>query len=135
MPGDSISRAVNLINDGNSALGSVTVNSALTSAANILTTDAVERPSAHHQGLLGRLDAGRHPDGTDLQLHRHRAHRADRQGRQQRAADQPGQPRTGGVDNLVFTIALPTPADNTFQNKSATLALTFTGVQRTAAAR
>src|SRR5215210_8246147 len=38
VPGDSISRAVNLINDGGSALGSVTVTSALTSPATVLTT-------------------------------------------------------------------------------------------------
>ena len=41
MPGDSMSRAVNLINDGGSALGAVTLTSAVTSPANILTTDAV----------------------------------------------------------------------------------------------
>src|SRR5688500_11918467 len=39
LPGDSMSRAVNLINDGGAALGSVHVSSALTSAANVLTTD------------------------------------------------------------------------------------------------
>ena len=41
----------------------------------------------------------------------------------------------GGVDNLIFSISLPTTADNTFQGKSATLSLTFTGVQRTGTAR
>ena len=38
VPGDSMTRAVNLINDGGSALGSVTVTSAVTSPANMLTT-------------------------------------------------------------------------------------------------
>jgi hypothetical protein len=42
---------------------------------------------------------------------------------------------SGGVDNLVFTVALPTTADNTFQNKSASLSLTFDAVQRTGIAR
>ena len=41
----------------------------------------------------------------------------------------------GGVDNLVFSISLPTSAGNTFQGKSASLSLTFTGVQRTGTAR
>jgi hypothetical protein len=40
-----------------------------------------------------------------------------------------------GVDNLVFSVSLPTSADNTFQNKSASLSITFTGTQRAAAAK
>src|SRR5688572_33113045 len=39
VPGDSMSRAVNLINDGGSALGSVSVISSVTSPASVLTTD------------------------------------------------------------------------------------------------
>ena len=38
VPGDSMTRAVNLVNDGNAALGSVTLSSAAT-ASSILTTD------------------------------------------------------------------------------------------------
>jgi hypothetical protein len=41
----------------------------------------------------------------------------------------------GGVDNLVFSVSLPSLADNTFQNKSASLSITFTGTQRAAAAK
>ena len=41
----------------------------------------------------------------------------------------------GGTDYLTFSIALPVTADNTFQNKSASLSLTFTGTQRTGSAR
>ena len=41
----------------------------------------------------------------------------------------------GGVDYLVFSISLPATADNTFQGKSASLSLTFTGVQRTGTVR
>ena len=41
----------------------------------------------------------------------------------------------GGVDYLVFSISLPTTADNSFQGKSASLSLTFTGVQRTGTVR
>jgi hypothetical protein len=39
------------------------------------------------------------------------------------------------VDYLVFSVSLPTSADNSFQNKSASLSLTFTGTQRAAAAK
>jgi hypothetical protein len=41
----------------------------------------------------------------------------------------------GGTDYLTFSISLPATADNTFQAKSASLSLTFTGTQRTGSAR
>jgi hypothetical protein len=40
----------------------------------------------------------------------------------------------GGVDYLVFSVSLPANADNTFQGKSATLSLVFSGTQRTGTA-
>ena len=93
VPGDSISRAVNLINDGNSALGSVNVASALTSPADQPHHGHRQRPPAVRQGLLRGLDPGRHPHGADLHLRRHRAHDPLRPGRHQRGPGQPGQPR------------------------------------------
>ena len=54
---------------------------------------------------------------------------------EQQRAEQPGLLNPGGTDNLVFTISLPTSAENTFQGKSAALNLTFTGIQRTGSAR
>ena len=41
----------------------------------------------------------------------------------------------GGVDHLLLTVNLPASADNTFQDQSSTLGLTFTGTQRTGSAR
>jgi hypothetical protein len=41
----------------------------------------------------------------------------------------------GGTDHLLFSISLPADADNTFQGKSATLSLSFTGIQRSGTAR
>jgi hypothetical protein len=41
----------------------------------------------------------------------------------------------GGTDHLVFSVSLPTTAGNEFQGKSATLSLSFTGVQRAGGAR
>ena len=135
MPGDSISRAVNLINDGNSALGSVTVNSALTSAASILTTDAVNGLQLTIKGCSVAWTQGGTPTAPTYSCTG--TERTVLTGKAVNSAPltSPASLAPGGVDNLVFTIALPTSADNTFQNKSATLALTFTGVQRTAAAR
>jgi hypothetical protein len=47
----------------------------------------------------------------------------------------PASLNAGGTDYLAFTISLPAGADNTFQGKSATLSLTFTGSQRTGTVR
>jgi hypothetical protein len=41
----------------------------------------------------------------------------------------------GGTDYLTFTVSLPSTADNTFQGKSAALSLVFTGTQRAGSAR
>ena len=41
----------------------------------------------------------------------------------------------GGTDYLTFSISLPASADNTFQGKSASLSLVFTGTQRAAQTR
>jgi hypothetical protein len=135
VPGDSMSRAVNLVNDGGAALGSVAVTSALTSPANVLTTDqlnglqlSVKACSvAWTQG--GTASAPTYTcSGTERSILSGPAVNSA-------ALASPASLAAGGADNLVFTIALPVTADNTFQNKSASLSLTFTGVQRTGTAR
>ena len=134
LPGDSLTRAVNLVNDGNSALGSVTLGSTAT-ASSVLTTDvtnglqlAVKKCSvAWTQGGTAQAPTytcsgtetlvGSGPVVSNLTL--------------------PGAAalNPGGTDYLTFSISLPTTADNTFQGKSASLSLTFTGTQRTGSAR
>ncbi len=134
VPGDSLTRAVNLINDGSSPLGSVTLNSTAT-AGSILTTDttnglqlAVKKCSVPYtqagtasaatytcSGTETVLGSG--PAVTNLSLSGASALNA------------------GGTDYLTFSVSLPTAADNTFQGKSASLSLTFTGTQRTGSAR
>ena len=134
VPGDSMTRAVNLINDGSSPLGSVTLNSAAT-AGSILTTDTINglqlavkkcsvawtqggtasAPTYTCSGTETVLGSG--PAVTNMTLSGASALNA------------------GGTDYLTFQISLPTSADNTFQGKSAALSLTFTGTQRTGTAR
>ena len=134
VPGDSLTRAVNLINDGSSPLGSVTLNSAAT-AGSILTTDttnglqlAVKKCSvAWTQGGTASAPTytcsgtetvlGSGPAVTNMTLSGANALNA------------------GGTDYLTFSVSLPTAADNTFQGKSASLSLTFTGTQRAGSAR
>ena len=134
VPGDSLTRAVNLVNDGSSALGSVTLSSTVATPS-ILTTDATnglqlavkscsvawtqggtaQAPTYTCAGTERLLGQG--PAVTTMGL------------------TNPASLVAGGTDYLTFAISLPTSADNTFQGKSAALSLTFTGTQRTGTAR
>jgi len=134
VPGDSITRAVNLVNDGNLGLSAVNVVSTAT-APSVLTTDATNglqlaikscsvpwtqggsasAPTYACSGTTQTLTNG--PAVTNYGL------------------INPAALNAGGTDYLVFSISLPTSADNTFQGKTASLSLSFTGVQRTGTAR
>jgi hypothetical protein len=135
VPGDSITRAVNLINDGGSALGSVTVQSAVTSPANILTTDTLNGLQLTVKGCTVAWTQGGTPtaptyacSGTERTVMAGPAANSA-------ALASPASLAVGGVDNLIFSISLPATADNNFQGKSASLSLTFAGVQRAGIAR
>jgi hypothetical protein len=134
LPGDSMTRAVNLVNDGNSPLGSVTLNSAAT-AGSVLTTDTVNGLQltvkkcsvAWTQG--GTAQAPTYTcAGTETVVGSGPAVNS-------MALNGVAALNAGGTDYLTFSISLPTSADNTFQGKSASLSLTFTGTQRTGTAR
>jgi hypothetical protein len=134
VPGDTLTRAVDLVNDGSSPLGSVNFTSTAT-AGSILTTDTLNglqlslkscsvawtqggtasAPAYTCSGTTQTLANG--PAVTTVPL------------------SNPASLNAGGTDHLVFTISLPTSADNTFQGKSASLSLSFTGVQRSGTAR
>jgi hypothetical protein len=135
VPGDSITRSVNLSNDGSTALSSVTMTAIATGTPSVLTTDSTNglqlslkacsvawtqggtasAPSYTCSGTTTTMYSG--PAAASLQL------------------SNPASLNPGGVDNLVFSVSLPSSADNTFQNKSASLSITFTGTQRAAAAK
>jgi hypothetical protein len=134
VPGDSMTRAVNLINDGSSPLGSVTLASTV-SAPSILTTDATNGLQlavkscsiAWTQG--GTAQAPTYTcSGTERVL-------ASGPAVSNYTLSNPASLVAGQTDYLTFAISLPTSADNTFQGKSAALSLTFTGTQRTGTAR
>ena len=132
--GDSLSRAVDLVNDGSAALSQVSLASVAT-VPSILTTDATnglqlavesctvawtqggtaQSPTYSCSGGSSTLYAGRAVMDSAL----------------------PGLSslQAGGVDHLLLTINLPASANNSFMNKSSTLGLTFTGTQRTGSAR
>jgi hypothetical protein len=129
-----MTRAVNLVNDGSSALGSITLKTTA-AAPSVLTTDAVKglqlavkacsvawtqggtasAPTYTCSGTERLVGAGAVLDSIPLA--------------------NPLALNPGGTDHLTFAISLPTAADNTFMNKSAALSLTFTGTQRTGTVR
>jgi Camelysin metallo-endopeptidase len=134
LAGDSMSRAVDLVNDGSAPLSRVSLASAPT-ASTILTTDATNGlqlavrscPAAWTQA--GPASAPTYTcSGATSTLYSGRA-----------AMDSalPGVASlaAGGVDHLLLTVSLPTSAGNGFQGQSSTLGLTFTGVQRDGVAR
>ena len=135
MPGDSMSRSVNLINDGGSALGSVHVTSTVTSAANILTTDPVNGLQLAVKACSVAWTQGGSPTAPTYTCAGTERPILSGPVVANASLVNPASLAAGGVDNLVFTISLPATADNTFQNKSASLSLTFTGVQRAGTAR
>jgi hypothetical protein len=134
LPGDSMTRAVNLVNNGGSPFGSVTLG-VTTSAPSLLTTDATNglqltvkscsvpwtqggtssAPTYSCSGATGTVGNGPVIGNTTL------AGMNSLNG--------------GGTDYLTFSISLPAAAGNTFQGLSAPLTLTFTGVQATGSAR
>jgi Camelysin metallo-endopeptidase len=134
LPGDSLTRAVNLVNNGTSPLGSVVLGTTVASPS-ILTTDvtnglqmAVKSCAvAWTQGgtasaptytcSSGEKLLGSGPAVSNLPL------------------TNPASLTPGGTDYLTFTVSLPAGADNSFQGKSAALSLTFTATQRTGTAR
>jgi hypothetical protein len=135
VPGDSITRAVNLINDGGSALGSVTVASAVTSPASVLTTDTVNGLQLSIKGCSVAWTQGGTPTAPTYACSGTERSIVSGPAATSATLVNPASLAAGGVDNLVFTVALPASADNTFQNKSASLSLTFTAAQRTGTAR
>jgi hypothetical protein len=136
VPGDTLTRAVNLVNDGGADLGSVSLTSSLASGSpNALTTDltnglqlSVKKCSVPWtQGGTAQAPTYTCSGTTSTILSGPAVSSA--------ALTNPSALTAGGTDYLTFSISLPTTADNTFQGKSAALSLVFTGTQRAGTAR
>ena len=137
VPGDSMTRAVNLINYGGAALGSVSLQATVPSALNELSTDATNGLQlavkacsvAWTQG--GTSAAPTYTcGGTERTILS-----APVANTGNVALDNPASLAAGGTDHLTFSVSLPTSAGNSFQGKSASLSLTFVGTQRAGTAR
>ena len=135
--GDSMTRAVNLVNDGGTQLNSVSLNAQVTSAPNALTTDAVNGLQLQVKACTVAWTQGGTPTApTDTCPGTQRGVLTTALANAGTVAlDTPASLQAGGIDYLVFSISLPTSAGDTMQGTSASLGLTFTGVQRPGSAR
>jgi hypothetical protein len=134
VPGDSMTRAVNLVNDGTSPLGSVVLASTVQTPS-ILTSDATNglqlavKKCSVPWTQAGTATAATYTcSGTETLL-------GSGQAVTNLTLNGVSSLNAGGTDYLTFAISLPASADNTFQGKTAALSLTFSGTQRTGTAR
>ncbi len=131
VPGDSISRSVDLVNSGNLAFGGLSLNSVATTSS-LLDTDKVN-------GLQLTVKSCSVPWTESLTAEKVATHTCS--GTTATIANAPAvttavlptvaSTNPGGKDHLVVTLTLPTSADNTFQGKTSALSLSFTGTQKT----
>ncbi|HEX2074363.1 MAG TPA: TasA family protein [Geodermatophilus sp.] len=129
VPGDTMSRAMTLTNDGTSALSSVNLAVAAT-ASSILNTDTLNGL----QLALKSCSVAWTQGGTETAP----TYTCSGTERLVNSGAAVGNfPLTnatsvtpGGTDHLVVTVTLPSGAGNEFQGQSSTLSLTFSGTQR-----
>jgi hypothetical protein len=136
VPGDSMSRAVNLVNDGGTALGSVSLTSALTTPSNALTSDGVNGLQLSVKACSVAWTQGGTPSAPTYTCSGvERTLMSGSAAPKTSELINPASLAAGGVDNVVFTISLPTSAGNNMQGLTAGLSLTFTAAQRAGTAR
>ncbi len=133
VPGDSLSRSVNLVNDGSAAFSSLSLTGAPSSTTNALLTDVTNglklsvqscsvpwtKPTATTYACSGTTQTivNSLPAVGTFGL------------------PNPASVSPGATDYLVVTLALPTAAGNEFQGLSSALTLTFSGTQANGTAR
>jgi Camelysin metallo-endopeptidase len=130
VPGDSISRSVDLANTGNLAFAGIFLNSTATTSS-LLDTDKTNGlqlsvkscPVAWTETLTNGV-ATYTCSGTATTVIG---------GPAVTSAIPTGLTslNAGGTDHLVVTLTLPAGADNTFQGKTSALSISFTGTQKT----
>ncbi len=134
VPGDSITRAVNLVNDGTLGLSTVSVISTAT-APSLLTTDATNGLQLAIKGCSVPWTQGGTASAPTYTCSAGQSTLMTGPVVNNAGLSNPASLNPGGTDYLTFSISLPTTADNTFQGKSAGLSLSFTGAQRSGSAR
>ncbi|MGY1855560.1 TasA family protein [Modestobacter sp. SYSU DS0290] len=127
-PGASVTRAVNLVNDGDSALASVALTTEAT-ASSLLDTDTVNGLQMSVRSCSVAWTSDLTCDGTERTLLA--------AGPVVRTADleAPASLTAKATDHLAVTMALPASAGDAFKAQSSELELTFTATQRAGATR
>jgi hypothetical protein len=136
VPGDSISRSVDLVNSGNLAFAGIQMTSTATTSS-LLDTDKVNGlqlsikscPVNWTESVTNGV-ATYTCSGTATTVATGPA--VNTVGLNGAASFNPG---AAGVDHLVVTLSLPGTADNTFQGKTSALSVSFTGTQKTGTSR
>src|SRR4051794_4931684 len=127
MAGDSVGQVLDLVNDGTTAFGSVTMKMSATSSS-ILDTDQASGLQLKVQKCSGAW-SGSTCSGTASTLYTGPV--VVTQALPGAASLSPG-----GVDHLLLTASLPASASGSaYQGKQSTLSLAFDGVQRAGAGR
>jgi hypothetical protein len=135
VPGDSISRSVDLANSGNLAFAGISMNSTATTSS-LLDTDkinglqlSVKACSVNwNETVTAGVATYTCPGTTSTVVNSGPAVITS-------ALTSVASLNAGGTDHLVVTLSLPTSADNNFQNKSSALSISFTGTQKTGTSR
>ena len=134
LPGDSLTRAVNLVNNGSSPLGSVVLGTTVATPS-ILTTNTTNGLQMAVKSCAVAWTQGGTPSAPTYTCSNGEKLLASGPAVSNITLSNPASLVPGGTDYLTFAISLPTSADDTVQGKSAALSLTFTGTQRTGTTR
>jgi hypothetical protein len=136
VPGDSVTRAFTLRNDGNTDLSSITIDSTATGTAGILTTDVVNGLQMSVRSCaVAWTQGGTAQAPTFTCSSGERVVHSGGRAVTNVPLTNPYSVTPGATDHLAVFFSLPVSADNTFQGRTANLSLVFTATQRTAGAR
>jgi hypothetical protein len=130
VPGDSVSRAVNLVNSGDLDFGTIAMNSVATTSS-VLDTDKVNGLQLSvkscsvpwNETVTGGVASYTCTGTTSVLVNGPAVNGA--------AVSNAASLTAKGTDRLVVTLTLPTSADNTFQGKTTALSISFAGTQKT----
>ncbi len=128
VPGTSVTRPLDLVNDGDTALSSVRLATVATRSS-ALDTDTVNGLQMTVQSCSVAWSSDQTCTG-DL-----RTLLASGPVIRDSALSDPASLSAGAPDHLAVTLLLPTPAGNKFKHQSSELALTFTAAQRAGTGR
>jgi hypothetical protein len=128
VPGSSVTQAIDLVNDGDSALASVTLATRATTSS-LLDTDATHGLQLSVRSCSVPWTA-QHTCAGDV-----RTVLASGPVLRTGALDAPRTLSAGATDHLAVTAALPSSAGDAFKGQSSELQLVFSAVQRNGSAR